>query len=58
MLIQDILNVMIMVLWFHEGVIASMIGIESRGPWFRESPIQWIAFVRIALIWVLAVVAR
>jgi hypothetical protein len=58
LLIQDILNVMIMVLWFHEGVIASMIGIESRGPWFRESPIQWIAFVRIALIWVLAVVAR
>jgi len=58
LLIQDILNVMIMVLWFHEGVITSMIGVESRGPWFRESPIQWIAFVRIALIWVLAIVAR
>ncbi|HWQ16279.1 MAG TPA: glycosyltransferase 87 family protein [Sulfolobales archaeon] len=58
LLIQDILNVMIMVLWFHEGVITSMIGIESRGPWFRESPIQWIAFVRIALVWVLAIIAR
>ena len=58
LLAQDILNTMIMVLWFHEKALSSLLGIESRGPWFRESPIQWIAFLRIILIWILAAVVR
>lgn len=53
LLAQDILNVLIMILWFWEGAIASAIGIESRGPWYRESPIQWIAFSRILLLWII-----
>jgi uncharacterized membrane protein len=53
LIIQDILNTLIMVLWFHEDLITEALGIESRGPWYRESPIQWIAFARIILIWVI-----
>jgi hypothetical protein len=54
LLAQDILNTLIMILWFHENTIASAIGIESRGPWHRESPIQWIAFLRILLLWIVS----
>ncbi len=57
LLAQDMLNTMIMVLWFHEKAISSFLNIESRGPWFRESPIQWIAFLRIVLIWILVLMA-
>lgn len=54
LLAQDILNTLIMILWFRESIIASVIGIESRGPWYRESPIQWIAFSRILLLWIIS----
>jgi hypothetical protein len=55
LLLQDILNTIIMILWFHESIISGYLGIESRGPWHRESPIQWIAFTRIVLIWLIAI---
>ncbi|MEM4970011.1 MAG: hypothetical protein QXE01_02025 [Sulfolobales archaeon] len=55
LLLQDILNTLIMILWFHESTISGSLGIESRGPWHRESPIQWIAFTRILLLWIIAI---
>lgn len=55
LLLQDILNTIIMILWFYESIISGSLGIESRGPWHRESPIQWIAFTRIVLIWLIAI---
>jgi len=53
--LQDLLNTLIMILWFYESIISGSLGIESRGPWHRESPIQWIAFARITLIWLIAI---
>ncbi len=55
LLLQDLLNTLIMILWFYESIISGSLGIESRGPWHRESPIQWIAFARITLIWLIAI---
>jgi len=54
LLLQDLLNTVIMILWFHESALSELLGIQSRGPWHRESPIQWISFSRIAILWAIA----
>ncbi|MEZ0289664.1 MAG: hypothetical protein ABWJ42_01055 [Sulfolobales archaeon] len=51
MLASDLLNTLIMILWFRTDIFTSL-GLSSPSPHFRTSPIQWIAFSRIILLWI------
>lgn len=52
LLLQDTLNTTIMIAWFlNDELFCQTLGLGCRGPWFRDSPIQWIATLRILLLW-------
>jgi len=54
--LSDFLNVLIMFFFFRPEMVCSLFRIwECPGVWWRESPIQWIAFSRIVLLWVFMV---
>jgi hypothetical protein len=54
--LSDLLNVLIMVFFFRPEMLCSILRIWScPAVWGRESPIQWIAFSRIVLLWVFIV---
>ena len=56
--VSDLLNVLIMVFFFRPEMLCSIFRIwECPGVWWRESPIQWIAFSRIVLLWVFIAVS-
>ncbi len=55
MLVSDFLNMMIMILWFRSDLLSSFLGIQYSDPHFRTSPIQWIAFTRITLLWIVII---
>ncbi len=46
----DMLNALIMIVWFSEKAWCDLLGISSRGPWYRESPVQWFSFARCLLL--------
>ncbi len=51
--LSDFLNVLIMVFFFRTSTLCDVLGSHScPPPWGRESPVQWIAFSRIVLLWV------
>ena len=52
MCISDFLNTLIMILWFRSDAITNLLGLPSSDPHLRTSPIQWIAFARIILLWI------
>ncbi|MEM1619688.1 MAG: hypothetical protein QXU52_02925 [Fervidicoccaceae archaeon] len=56
-LAQDALNASIMLLWPYNDSFCERWGVGCNGPWTRESPIQWVAFARIALLWVVVALA-
>jgi len=50
--VSDLLNVLIMVFFLRTEMLCSLFRIwQCPGVWWRESPIQWIAFSRILLLW-------
>jgi hypothetical protein len=56
--VSDLLNVLIMVFFFRPEMLCSVFRIwECPGVWWRESPIQWIAFSRIVLLWLFLAVS-
>jgi hypothetical protein len=55
--LSDFLNMLIMIFFFRPGILCHIFSVGSCPPvWGRESPIQWIAFSRIVLLWVFIVV--
>jgi len=49
---QDSLNAIMMLLWFaNDELFCQRFGLGCSGPWTRESPVQWVAFARILLLW-------
>ena len=54
--LSDFLNMLIMIFFFRSGTLCSVFGIGTCPPvWGRASPVQWIAFCRIALLWLFIV---
>jgi len=45
---------MIMIFWFRTEIF-TRIGLPSADPHVRESPIQWFAFIRIVLLWIVII---
>ncbi|MCC6062106.1 MAG: hypothetical protein LM581_03980 [Desulfurococcales archaeon] len=54
LLLGDIFNIMIMIFWFRTEIFTK-IGLPSADPHVRESPIQWFAFIRIVLLWIIII---
>jgi hypothetical protein len=54
---SDFLNMLIMVFFFRSDVLCRIFGVHACpiDVQWRESPIQWIAFARILLLWVFIV---
>jgi uncharacterized membrane protein len=52
LLLSDLLNTLIMVFWFRGEVFREYLGISYSDPHLRTSPIQWMAFTRIILLWI------
>jgi hypothetical protein len=52
--LSDFLNMLIMVFLFRPDMLCRILSIHSCPPsvWDPESPVQWIAFSRIVLLWV------
>ena len=55
LLLSDLLNTLIMVFWFRGEVFREYLGISYSDPHLRTSPIQWMAFTRIILLWIVIV---
>jgi len=54
---SDFLNMLVMVFFFRSDVLCRIFGVHACpiDVQWRESPIQWIAFARIVLLWVFIV---
>ncbi|MEM1632881.1 MAG: hypothetical protein QXQ36_01000 [Sulfolobales archaeon] len=55
MIASDFLNMLIMVLWFKTDLFTQYLGIPPSDPHLRTSPIQWISFTRIVLLWIVII---
>jgi hypothetical protein len=58
LLVSDILNVSIILLWFYDSKIRSLLGLTPEyNPWSLSSPVQWAAQTRNLLLAVLLIIA-
>ena len=49
-ILQDILNVAFILLWFQNDVFCDLLAIGCRGPWYSDSPVQWINLAKISIL--------
>ncbi|MGC9148301.1 MAG: hypothetical protein ACP5GI_02510 [Sulfolobales archaeon] len=52
LLLSDLLNTLIMIFWFRGELFREYLAIPYSDPHLRTSPIQWMAFTRIILLWI------
>jgi hypothetical protein len=55
LVLQDILNVAFILLWFQNDIFCIEFNLGCRGPWYFDSPVQWINLGKLSILIALSI---